>query len=923
MYWSAFKAVHRVALGIAIFMLSVTAFSETVVKIGILSFESKSDTATRWRPTANYLESKITGHRFEVIPLNYDELNLAVKFGDVDFVLTNPEHYVVLRNTFGISPMVTLTTLIGTETVSKFGSVIFMRKEKATTGNLNDARGKRIAAVGLYSLGGFLAAADVFHQQHLDLQSNDVVSLKFTGTPHSKVVQEVMSGDADVGVVRTGVLEQMAQQGKLNLNQIQVLNIQPASQFPQLLSTPLFPEWPLAAMPKTEPDLVKRLTIALLNIPADSSFAHAGNYAGFTPPANYAGVEDLMRRLKVYPGVDTVPIWTELWLNYSVEIEISIFILFLAGAGASAYLWIANRKLYRLTLLYIDAQAGLKVMAAAFESQVGIIVTDQLTTIVRANDAFTKLFGYTERQVLGSSTSILRANIVSEGTLRKIWPILISKGYWQGELQCRHRSGSEIPCIVAITALRDDTSDITGFVGSFLDISIQKSAEREARQLAHYDPLTELPNRRLFIERLTAEIGLASEAPLLGALMFIDLDDFKALNDTYGHSVGDHLLKLVAAKLGKFVHSQMLAARLGGDEFVVMWPRINADASVALKSATALAHEIRRALLDNFELLSPDSVDDHGKSLQYKITASMGVALFGDKVEPVTEVLKRADVAMYQSKMAGKNAVSIFDQQVQSAINSRVALSTDLNSALLKGQLEVHYQLQSTTEGYAVGAECLLRWRHPVRGMVPPGEFIPIAEESCAIVEIGYWVIEQACATLARWSQIPSLASLTLSVNVSPRQFIDQDFHLRVEKFLHQAGVTANRLCLEITEGIVLNDAENVIEKMKELVKSGLSFSIDDFGTGYSSLSYLQRLPLRELKIDKSFINNLATNSNSEAIVRAIIALGLSMRIQVLAEGVETEEQQLRLKTLGCERIQGYFLARPMELDAMEKLLLR
>jgi EAL domain-containing protein (putative c-di-GMP-specific phosphodiesterase class I) len=336
-----------------------------------------------------------------------------------------------------------------------------------------------------------------------------------------------------------------------------------------------------------------------------------------------------------------------------------------------------------------------------------------------------------------------------------------------------------------------------------------------------------------------------------------------------------------------------------------------------------LAEEIRRALLGSFELLSPDGGDDQAKSLQYKITASIGVALFGDKVEPVTEALKRADVAMYQSKMAGKNAVSIFDQHIQSAINSRVALSTDLNLALLNGQLEVHYQLQSTMDGIAVGAECLLRWRHPVRGMVSPGEFISIAEESGAIIEIGDWVIQQACATLTRWSQNPSLASLTLSVNVSPRQFVDHDFHVRVEKYLFQAGVTASRLCLEITEGIVLNDADNVIEKMNDLVNSGLSFSIDDFGTGYSSLSYLQRLPLRELKIDKGFITNLESDSNSEAIVRAIIALGLSMHIQVLAEGVESEAQRLRLIELGCERMQGYFLARPMERDAMEELLLR
>jgi diguanylate cyclase (GGDEF)-like protein len=404
--------------------------------------------------------------------------------------------------------------------------------------------------------------------------------------------------------------------------------------------------------------------------------------------------------------------------------------------------------------------------------------------------------------------------------------------------------------------------------------------------------------------------------------MFIDLDDFKVLNDTYGHTVGDQLLRLIAKRLDALAGRGAMAARLGGDEFVVMLPGLGPLESEAQDRATLFARQIRRAILDSYEL-STQSGEASGQYLHYNISGSIGVALFGATDEPVVEVLKRADVAMYQSKQAGKDTIRVYDPQVQSALSERVALSTELNAALAQDQLLLYYQLQTTAAGKPLGAECLLRWRHPVRGMVSPVEFIALAEDSGAIIAIGDWVTRQACATLARWAKDERLEHLTLSVNVSPRQFTDADFVTRVEKALRDTAANPRRLCLEITEGIVLQDADQVIEKMHRLCTLGLGFSIDDFGTGYSSLSYLQRLPLRELKIDKAFVDDLASNATSQAIVRAIVTLGLGMQIDVLAEGVETEAQKNRLQALGCERMQGYLFARPVELDAMEHKLLR
>jgi diguanylate cyclase (GGDEF)-like protein len=432
----------------------------------------------------------------------------------------------------------------------------------------------------------------------------------------------------------------------------------------------------------------------------------------------------------------------------------------------------------------------------------------------------------------------------------------------------------------------------------------------------------------MFIDRLRTEISTAVNDRLLGALMFIDLDNFKVLNDSYGHTVGDQLLRQIAQRLAVLTGTHALAARLGGDEFVVMWPGLSPVESLARDKASAFAWQIRRAILDPYELstlvldASPAQGAQVEQFLHYHISGSIGVTLFGADEEPVAEVLKRADVAMYQSKQGGKDTIRIFDPKVQSALSERVALSTELNAALAKDQLLLHYQLQTTASGQAVGAECLLRWQHPVRGMVSPVEFIALAEDSGAIIGMGDWVLHQACQTLAQWSGVAHLQHLTLSVNVSPRQFIDADFVLRVEKSLADSGANPRLLCLEITEGIVLQDADQVIEKMHRLCAIGLSFSIDDFGTGYSSLSYLQRLPLRELKIDKTFVNDLASNTTSEAIVRAIVALGQSMQIDVLAEGVETDAQKGRLTALGCERMQGYLFARPMALAAMEHKLL-
>jgi diguanylate cyclase (GGDEF)-like protein/PAS domain S-box-containing protein len=893
------------------------ALAAQPVRIGVLAFQDKVGTLAQWQPTAVSLAQAIANTEFEIVPLTYEELDAAVEQHRLDFVLTNPEHYVVLRNQYKLRPMATLNQRIGEQVVGEFGGVIFTRADRPIQ-TLKDVRDKKVAAVGLNSLGGYLSAADIFATHGIELNDPSSVRLNFLGVPHSRVVQAVLANEADVGIVRTGVLEQMVKSGQLDLSLLKVLNQQAATRFPQLLSTDLYPEWPFAAMPQTANDLTKAVLVALLQLPPNSPAALAGHYAGFTVPANYTSVEELMRRRHAYPGLPEEAIWKSLWERHEDSFTLGFALMAIALLLMLLKLWRSNQRFRELTQLSHVTQTDLELTAAAFNSQVGLIVTDELTRIQRANLAMASVLGYDQEALFGQPTSLLRGSAVEDGTLRSVWQEVQTNGRWQGELWCRHRLGHNVPCMVSISVVRNKTIGLSGFVGSFTDISLQKSAQNDIRKLAYFDHLTQLPNRRNFMDTLTRTMRDCLDNGRLASLMFIDLDHFKDLNDAHGHAIGDELLRRLARRLSFLLGSNDMVARLGGDEFVVMMADLDNNETGAMAHTMVLAQRIHHALLDPFDFETPHDIDPQIQRLRYSCSGSIGVALFGLIEEPLTEVLKRADVAMYKSKQDGRNLIRQYDPRAQRQLSERMALSHDLNVALRDGQLFLLYQPQVDARNIAVGAECLMRWQHPVRGLVSPIEFIPLAEDSGAIVAMGYWVVQTACETLARWAGMPTLCELTLSVNVSPRQFNDPGFVTRVSRILQQTGASAQQLRLEITEGVMMQEPLKVVNQMHELCALGVSFSVDDFGTGFSSLSYIQKLPLAELKIDKSFVNDMTANSRSEAIVKAIIALGQSMGAVTVSEGVETELQRERLLALGCTLIQGYLVAHPMTCAALE-----
>ena len=543
-----------------------------------------------------------------------------------------------------------------------------------------------------------------------------------------------------------------------------------------------------------------------------------------------------------------------------------------------------------------------RIAATTFESQEGMMVTDDRGVILRVNRAFTELTGYEADEVVGKTPAVLKSERHDQEFYRAMWSELEFKGYWQGEVWNRRKDGELYPEWLTISAVADEQGRTTHYVGAFSDISERKEAEMQIRHLAFYDPLTELPNRRLLFDRLQQALAAGHRSRAYGALLYLDLDHFKMLNDTRGHDAGDELLIEVAARLRASVREEDTVARLGGDEFVVMIEGLGADEAAAASQTGRLAEKIRYALAEPFKL----------KGGGYSLTPSIGVSLFRGHEADVQVLLKQADMALYEAKEQGRNAVRFFSHAMQEVVTARVAMLAGLRDAIEHRQFELYLQPQFGVDGERLGAEALLRWLHPEQGMIMPGEFIPLAEESGLIVPIGNWVLGTACDILADWRH--TRPNECLAVNVSALQFHQPDFIETLQSMLERSGAAPASLCLELTESAVLADVDAAAERMERLKTMGVIISLDDFGTGYSSLSCLKRLPIDEVKIDRSFIDEIATDPQDAAIVRAIVVMCQSLGVTVIAEGVETALQRDFLVECGCDALQGYLLGRPAPL---------
>jgi len=553
----------------------------------------------------------------------------------------------------------------------------------------------------------------------------------------------------------------------------------------------------------------------------------------------------------------------------------------------------------------------LRVAAAAFETHDAIMIMDMDANIMRVNHAFEQMTGYTEAEVIGKNQRILKSGHHDDAFFEDMWKELLSRGVWKGEVWDRSKSGDIYPQQTSITAVKNEHGEYIQFVAVFTNIAERKKAENEIFNLAFYDALTGLPNRRLLHDRLDVALSLSGRNKQYGALLFIDLDNFKILNDTLGHEYGDQLLIEVANRLKFSIRASDTVARLGGDEFVVLLESISANPEETSQKVAQIAEKIRAILAEPYRI---------NENIRHS-SASIGVCLFLDHTVLVDELFKRADMAMYQAKSSGRNKVRFYDPQMQEVMESRAAIESGLRMALSEGQLRLHYQIQLDQNKSPIGAEALVRWKHPQRGLVFPAEFIPIAEEGSLILEVGHWVLDTACKQIAKWSKVKQTSHLVLAVNISAKQFMQPDFVKQIASIIQKHKIDASRLKLELTESVVLDDLKTVIAKMNALREIGVTLSLDDFGTGYSSLSYLKQLPLDQIKIDQSFVRDMTTDASDAMMVKNIIDMAHNFGLNVIAEGVETESQLSKLKEDGCKSYQGYLFSKPVPIEEFELLI--
>jgi len=992
------------------------------LRIGILSFRDRDVTREKWEPLARYLEERVPGQRFEIRGLYLDEMTQAVERGDVELALTHPEHFVHLRRLRGdLSAVATLVNGSGQYALPRLGGVILRRAERTDIAELGDLRGKRIASANRIALGGFHLQQKALQMAGVDIDK-EAAEIIITGPPQDKVIDLLLQGKADAAFVRTGLVEALIAEGKLDPKALEVVNPRREAGFPMRLSTMLVPEWAMLADRARVPDaVVKAVSIALFQLRPDDRAAKSAGIHSFSPPVDYSRIEEVMWELHAHPDVLDVFNFRDVARKYSPQIAsllTALTVLLLVGLGvlirsrrqvgimlrertslldslgegiygvssdgkcsfinpkaleilgwehdevigrdahdlfhcchrdgkgypASACPinqtlidgqrrqgeeWFIRQNGEGFPAAFLATRAGgsaqrdsvvvifrditeerraeesQRIAAIAFEAQEGMVVADAANRILRVNQAFTSVTGYTAEEAVGQTLSLLKSGLHDDAFYQAMWADLLQKGHWKGEIYNRRKSGEIYSEWLSISAVRDKDGKTTHFVASFVDTTQRKEAEEQIQFLAQYDSLTLLLNRRQFNDRLQKVLIDNKRRKRHSALLFIDLDDFRVFNDTMGHAAGDALLVQVAQRLLLSVYSQDSVARLGGDEFVVLLEDLDPDIHNAINRIRQIGERILGVFAEPFQL----------GEITHHCTASIGIVPF-DGDESVEDLLKSADMAMYKAKDAGKNAMRFFDPTMQTEIEQHAMIERELRQALSEGQFTLFLQGQVDRDGKPLGAEALLRWRHPERGLISPGLFIPIAEDTRLILPIGQWVLEEACRLLARWQDHPATAGLTLAVNVSAIQFRDNAFVANVARALADSGAPPALLKLEITESLLLNSIDKAVTSMRMLKDElGVSLALDDFGTGYSSLSYLKQLPVEQVKLDRSFVRDIGHNPNDTAIADAVIALGRAFNMNVIAEGVENTHQRDTLLALGCHTFQGFLYSRPVDAE--------
>ena len=881
------------------------ACAEEPVRLGILAVRTQSQELQRWQPLALYLQNNLN-RPVELSVYTLDDLDQAIAHNKLDILLTNPGQYILLRHRSGLSaPLVTLVNKSGDVEVKGMGGVIFVRADAVNIQTLGDIVGKKIAVPNIYAFGTY--QLQVFEMLEAGLQEPHQAKLSITGFPQDSVVDAVMAGRADVGFVRTSLLESLANEGKLDLSKIRIINRQNLPSYPYLSSTRLYPEWPLAVMPHVDDHLAARLTSLLLVMP-ESVFPTAAGIHGFSVPADYSSTEEVLRRLRMPPYENPPEIRLhDLWVKHSLEIVIlGLFILLLAGMGIM--LWLKSR-------IILHSQ---KIYRTLFETvHHGVVYQNAKGEITSANPAAERILGLTLAQMQGRTSIDQHWQSVhpnGDAFPSDIHPAMVAiktgKSVFDVTMGIKNPKLENTTWInvCAIPTFISGTDKIDYVYNTLEDITERRQAEEQIWSQANFDALTKLPNRHMFHDRLEQSAKKSLRAGLSMALMLIDLDRFKEVNDALGHDQGDLLLIDVSKRIQACVRDSDTVARLGGDEFTVILSELEEVASIE-----RIAQEINSKLALPFQLGSEEAY----------ISASIGISIYPNDGVELEVLFKNADQAMYVAKSMGRNRFSFFTTALQEAAQKRLRLTKDLRGALADQQFRVYYQpIVELSTGHIRKAEALIRWQHPERGLVSPLEFIPLAEETGMIVDIGYWVFQEAARQVKQW-QASFNPAFQISVNRSPVQFQNHaaGSNLPSINYLNELNVPGHSIVFEITEGLLLDAHAGVKDTLLQFSEAGIQVALDDFGTGYSSLSYLKKFDIDYLKIDKSFVDHLITDKNDVALCEAIIVMAHKLGLKVIAEGIETEAQCKILVEAGCDYGQGYLFSRPVPPQEFEKLL--
>lgn len=1019
---SAFVA----SLGAVLYLLAgtVQAWAGEALTLGIFAYRPKAVLEQRYQPLADYLGQQLGTTQVRLQVLTQEEMEKALARKSLDLLFTNPSHYILLRSRNNLTGA--LATLVSKESgrsTSYLGGVVIARADAPVGQGLEQLRGHRVVVPGTKFLGGYQTQA--YELLQLGIKLPEDATLDVRGS-HDEVVAAVLAGEARFGFIRTGVIEEMTQEGKLDPTQVQVLNQQRPPDFPYLLSTRLYPEWAFVALPHVDSRQVRKIASSLMGLEEDHPVARAAGIGGFAPPGDYLPVENLARALRMPPFDQTPAIslkdvwmnWQAIWITLIAGFTTALLLLVmrllghnrallhlqkeqqraetavreseqhyrtLANSGSAliwtsgsdkrcdyfngpwlrftgrvlaqelgdgwthgvhpedlarcmtvyhnafdqrepfdmeyrlrhadgSYRWIRDegRPRYDSSGHFIgyighcydittrrEAEHQLQLAASVFTSaREGILITDPQGVIMDVNQAFTDITGYRHDEVVGRNASLLKSGRQGSAFYVEFWRALCSSGHWSGEIWNRRKDGAFFAENLTVSAVADKSGQTRHYVGLFSDITPQKEQQRQLERLAHYDALTGLPNRVLLADRLHQAMAQTKRRGARLAVALIDLDGFKEVNDRHGHKAGDDLLMAIAERMRASLRDGDTVARIGGDEFVAVLADLEANHDCLpmiqrLLEATARPLKVAEHLL--------------------QVSGSIGFTFFPQAEEIEAEqLLRQADQAMYQAKVAGKNRYHGFDAELDRNVRSRHESLEDIRRGLREGEFLLHYQPKvNMRSGQVIGVEALIRWRHPERGLLYPAAFLFSIEKHPLDIELGHWVLATALAQGDAWRSAG--LHLSVSVNISGLHLQQPEFVARLQELLAAyPDFVPGSLVLEVLETNALEDIRHVSQVMADCAEMGVGFALDDFGTGYSSLTYLKHLPVAELKIDQSFVRDMLHDPEDLAILQGVQGLAQAFRRRVIAEGVETETHGARLVQLGCDLGQGYGIARPM-----------